>query len=66
MAHKVRIAGQDWNVESIKQDGGKVIAVLVGGQEIVTRGVKAQALLTAFKMFASLKLNKDAPEKKGR
>jgi len=50
MAQKIRVAGREWDVESIREDGSKVIAKLVGGAEIATRGATANALRSAFKV----------------
>ena len=49
---KLNIEGSVWDVDGIRIDGSKVIAILKGGAEIATRGANAAALLAAFPKVA--------------
>ena len=45
---KVTIESKVWDVENIRADGSKIVAILKGGREIVTRGANAAILTAAF------------------
>lgn len=44
----IRVEGHDWHVESIREDGNKLIVTVKGGQEISTRGDVANTVRNAF------------------
>ena len=49
---KLTIERQIWDVDSIRIDGSKVIAILKNGTEIATRGANAAILIAAFPKVA--------------
>ena len=45
----IHVEGHDWQVESIREDGNKLVVTVRGGQQIVTRGAVAKLVRDAFK-----------------
>lgn len=47
--NRIRVEGQDWYVESVREDGNKLVVTVKGGQEITCGGATAATVRTALK-----------------
>jgi len=45
----IHVEGHDWQVESIREDGNKLVVTVKNGQQIVTGGAVAKLVSAAFK-----------------
>jgi len=48
MTTVIRVEGQDWQVEAVREDGNKLIVTVQNGQEIITGGAVAALVRAAF------------------
>ena len=45
----IRVEGHDWHVESVREDGKKLVVTVKGGQQIVCGGATAETVRNALK-----------------
>lgn len=45
----IRVEGQNWPVESVQEDGKKLVVTVTGGQKIICGGATAETVRKAFK-----------------
>lgn len=58
MATVVRVEGHDWHVESVREDGKKLVVTVKGGQEIICGGATAETVRNGLKQAPKRKFGK--------